>query len=51
VLGFEGFTSRAQARMKGFRAFTLSREQLREKVQQRLKQPLEKSEVWYVWLV
>jgi tRNA dimethylallyltransferase len=48
VEGFEIFPQRAQKRMKGFRAFRYSEEQLREAVRVRLLVPMTCSEVWFV---
>jgi tRNA dimethylallyltransferase len=48
VEGFEAFPERAQKRMKGFRAFRYSEEQLTEAVHARLKAPMTHSEVWFV---
>lgn len=48
VTGFESFTARAQERMKGFRALRLTPEGLIAAVQERLSQPLERTEVWYL---
>jgi tRNA dimethylallyltransferase len=48
IAGFEEFSPRAQKKMKSFRAFRLSEQELIERVKQRLQEPLEKTEVWYV---
>lgn len=48
VAGFESFPSRAQQRMKGFRAFHWSEAELLRNVRKRLAEPFEQTEVWYV---
>lgn len=48
VEGFSDFPSRAQTRMKGFRAFEFSEDQLAQRIRERLSKPLEVTEVWYV---
>lgn len=48
VSGFDTFPERAQKRMKSFRAFSFSYEELLKAVQERLAQPLDRTEVWYV---
>jgi tRNA dimethylallyltransferase len=50
VSGFSSSPERAHKRMTGFRALQLSQEQLVDAIQERLKAPLERSEVWYVQL-
>ncbi len=48
VLGFSNFSARAQKVMKGFRVFPWDRSQTIEHVRNRLTEPLERSEVWFV---
>ncbi len=48
IAGFESFPARAQKRMKGFRAMCLPAHELLAALQQRLSQPLERSEVWFL---
>ncbi len=50
VAGFDSFPVRAQKRMKGFRALSLSSEELLAAAKERLSQPLERTEVWLVAL-
>jgi tRNA dimethylallyltransferase len=47
VAGFDDFPVRAQKRMKGFRAYLWSKEELINRIRVRLSQPLERSEVWF----
>lgn len=47
VAGFEDFPARAQKHMKSFRAFHFSPEELVKALRARLKEPLERTEVWY----
>ncbi len=48
VEGFEAFSERAQKRMKGFRAFRYTEDQLVAAVSARLMLPMTHSEVWFV---
>jgi tRNA dimethylallyltransferase len=48
IVGFTGGSKRAQGKVKGFRALSMSEGELVEAVRERLKAPLVKSEVWYV---
>jgi tRNA dimethylallyltransferase len=50
VGGFESFPERVRRRMKSFRAFRYSEEQLADAVQKRLMRPMAQSEVWFVWM-
>jgi tRNA dimethylallyltransferase len=50
ITGFESVSRRAQKRMVGFRAFLFSEAEAIEAVRERLKKPLERTEVWYVSL-
>jgi hypothetical protein len=50
-VGFSGAPGRAQEKVKGFRAYSMSEEQLISNVRDRLLQPLNATEVWYVELV
>ncbi len=51
IVGFSGAPGRAQEKVKGFRAYSMSEEQLISNVRDRLLQPLNATEVWYVELV
>lgn len=48
IVGFTTESKRALAETKGFRAMELSEAQLVQRVQERLRTPLERTEVWYV---
>lgn len=48
IVGFSAPSKRAQGKVKGFRALSMSEGEIVEAVRERLKAPLEKSEVWYV---
>ena len=48
VTGFESFPARAQSRIKSFRTFALTPAALEQAVKQRLEEPLERTEVWYI---
>ncbi len=48
IEGFDSAPKRAQKRMVGFRAFEFTPEQIIEAARTRLREPLERSEVWYV---
>jgi tRNA dimethylallyltransferase len=50
VSGFDEASPRAQKKMKSFRAFRVSEEELIQRVAQRLQEPLDRTEVWYVAL-
>ena len=49
VLGFSGASKRAQEKVKGFRALSMSEAEIIEAVRDRCKAPLVRSEVWYVY--
>ncbi len=48
VAGFDSFSPRAQRSMIAVRAFRLSRDELLRAVRERMAQPLDQTEVWYV---
>lgn len=48
IVGVSAPSKRAQAKVKGFRALSMSEGEILEAVRERLKAPLERSEVWYV---
>jgi tRNA dimethylallyltransferase len=48
IVGFTTESKRARAETKGFRAMELSEGELVARVQERLRTPLERTEVWYV---
>lgn len=50
VGGFESFPRRARNRIKSFRAFRYSEEELAHAVSGRLAMPMQRSEVWFVWM-
>ena len=50
IVGFTTESKKAQEKTKGFRAMELTEEELVAQVRERLRKPLERSEVWYVWL-
>jgi tRNA dimethylallyltransferase len=50
VAGFDEFSPSAQKKMKSFRAFRVSEAELIQRVNERLQEPLERTEVWYVAL-
>jgi tRNA dimethylallyltransferase len=50
VAGFDEFSPGAQKKMKSFRAFGVSEEELIQRVKERVQEPLERTEVWYVAL-
>jgi hypothetical protein len=49
-VGFTTESKKALEKTKGFRAMELTEEELVAQVRERLRKPLERSEVWYVWL-
>jgi tRNA dimethylallyltransferase len=51
VEGFDTHPARGQKYMKGFRAFKLTEGELVVSLRERLSRPLERTEVWNVWLV
>jgi tRNA A37 N6-isopentenylltransferase MiaA len=50
VAGFDEFSASAQKKMKSFRAFLVTEDELIQRVSERLQEPLERTEVWYVAL-
>jgi tRNA dimethylallyltransferase len=49
IVGFTTDSKRALAATKGFRAMEMSEEELLSRVQERLRTPFERTEVWYVY--
>ena len=49
IIGFTTDSKRALAETKGFRAIEMSEGELASRVQERLRTPLERTEVWYVY--
>ena len=50
IVGFTTESKKALARTKGFRAMELTEGELVVRVRERMSSPLERTEVWYVWL-
>jgi tRNA dimethylallyltransferase len=50
IVGFSTGSKRALAATKGFRAMEMSEQELVSRVEERLRTPLERTEVWYVFL-
>jgi hypothetical protein len=48
IVGFTTESKRALAETKGFRAMEVTEAELVARVQERLRTPLERTEVWYV---
>jgi tRNA dimethylallyltransferase len=48
IAGFDEFSPRAQKTMKSFRAFSVTEAELMQRVKERLQEPLERTEVWYI---
>jgi tRNA dimethylallyltransferase len=50
IVGFDSGSPRAREKVKGFRAYSFSRDELISRIKLRMTEPLQATEVWYVYL-
>jgi tRNA dimethylallyltransferase len=50
IVGFDSGSARAREKVKGFRAYSFSRDELISRIKLRMTEPLQATEVWYVYL-
>lgn len=50
IVGFDSGSPRAREKVKGFRAYSFSKDELISQIKLRMTEPLQATEVWYVYL-